>query len=623
MRALGEQAYCLFRRRGGWSEVRLQDEDAARARLVVLSDHRMVLVHPPESGELSTARLTVVDGTRSAQVALIWPSLKPDAERALRSGTWMDGFEQRGPGVVGGWVDAAGSVIGVEIRIDGETRVGEYIHDAGSPVVSGRWGLGWTASRRGFETTDGGMTWRKGIDVPEPILPARLVRERACGPIGCIAAGWLRIGWGETESGTPPEPSMRVARDHAARALALDCRPAAGLPHAPADAPVPGTPSGTQPVHVVHSWSGARLGIGASGYGSLTDFPPCLGRAGPAIPTSDRGLPPTEAATNLERSLRSTAPVACVYAWGPKSGDWDQLGHWEARWASPWGGSNDARSSAVTPAPWTSQDGARHALGQGGGQPTVWALASGEDADHALLVARHTAGPPSSDILVLESDRAPVEVRRSGGDPFPDVEGATRVSGRWYVSTSQPQGDLAATVVWALDGASVREVARLPRPGNEKRPPTRLARRTDGRAVGLVVDGQPDAIGGVAMRWVVGIDLESAAVSDPEPLAPVDLSDRDVSLCTGDDSGWTLDAPYPGAIRLHGGTGGEVSLEAVLARVRLTRDRACFERLLGSSGSPPEALLAQSEARPRGDVRTIDVNVFSGRSRFPMRCSKR
>jgi hypothetical protein len=334
-------------------------------------------------------------------------------------------------------------------------------------------------------------------------------------------------------------------------------------------------------------------------------------------------LPPAEAAGNLERSLRSTAPLACVYTWGPKSGDWDQLGRWEARWAWPWGGSTDARSSAATQAPWTSLEAARHALGQGGGQPTLWALASGEDADHALLVARHTAGTPSADIVVLESERAPVEVHRPGGDPFPDVEGATRVSGRWYVSTGQPPGDLAATVVWALDGTSVREVARLPRSGNEKRPPTRLARRTDGRAVGLVVEAQPDAVTGSTMRWVVGIDLESGAVSDPEPLAPVDLSDRDVSLCTGDDGGWTLDAPYPGAIRLHGGTGGEVSLESVLARFRLTRDRACFERLLGSSGSPPEALQAPSEAHARADLRTIDVNVLAGRSRYPMRCYKR
>jgi hypothetical protein len=333
-------------------------------------------------------------------------------------------------------------------------------------------------------------------------------------------------------------------------------------------------------------------------------------------------LLPAEATASLERSQRSTAPLACLYAWGPKSGDWDQLGRWEARWAWPWGGSNDTRSSAMTQAPWTSQEAARHALGQGGGQPTLWALAPGDDADHALLVARHTAGTPSADIVVLESDRAPLEARRPGGDPFPDLEGATRVSGRWYVSTSQPTGDLAATVVWALDGASVREVARLPRPGSEKRAATRLARRADGRAVGLVVEGQPDSLGGATMRWVVGIDLESGAVSDPEPLAPVDFSDREVSLCTGDDGGWTLDVPYPGAVHLHGGAGGEVSLESVLARVRLTRDRACFERLLGSSGGPPDALTARS-ADTRPYQRTIDVSVLSGRSRVPLRCAKR
>jgi hypothetical protein len=330
-------------------------------------------------------------------------------------------------------------------------------------------------------------------------------------------------------------------------------------------------------------------------------------------------LPPAEAAATIERSLRSTTAVACLYAWGPKGGDWDQLGRWEARWAWPWGSSTETRSSATTQAPWTSQEAARHALGQGGGQPTLWTLAPGDDADHALLVARHNVGTPSADVIVLESDRAPIEARRPGGDPFPDVEGATRVSGRWYVSTSQPLGDLPATVVWAIDGASVREVARLPRLGNDKRPATRLARRTDGRAVGLVVDGQPDWLTGSTMRWVVGIDLESGAVSDPEPLAPVDLSDRDVSLCTGDDGGWALDAPYPGAVRLHGAAGGEGALESVLARFRLTRDRACVERLMGSSATPPEL----SPALTRTDQRTIDVSVLSARTRVAVRCSKR
>ena len=49
------------------------------------------------------------------------------------------------------------------------------------------------------------MTWTE-LELPEPIAPARAVRERACGPVGCLAAGWMRVGWGEPEKVTPKEP---------------------------------------------------------------------------------------------------------------------------------------------------------------------------------------------------------------------------------------------------------------------------------------------------------------------------------------------------------------------------------------------------------------------------------
>jgi hypothetical protein len=239
-------------------------------------------------------------------------------------------------------------------------------------------------------------------------------------------------------------------------------------------------------------------------------------------------------------------------------------------------------------------------------------------------VARHTVGTQSADVIVLESDRVPVEVHPPGSDPFADVESATRVNGRWYLSTSQSPGELAATVVWGIDGSTAREMARVPRAGVESRPVTRLTHRIDGRALGLVVDGQPDALRETTTRWVASIDLESGAVGDPEPLAPTDFSDRDVSLCTGDDSGWVVDVPYPGATRIRGAAGAEVSLQFVAARMRLTRDRACVERLVGATDAPPDTgTPATSGSRTRPDVRTLDVTVVAGRARYALRCAKR
>jgi hypothetical protein len=239
-------------------------------------------------------------------------------------------------------------------------------------------------------------------------------------------------------------------------------------------------------------------------------------------------------------------------------------------------------------------------------------------------VTRRAAGGTSADVVVLESDRAPVEVRRPGGDPFADVESSTRTGGRWYLSTAQAPGELAATVVWLVDGSAAREIARVVRTGTDNRQIARLAHRADGRAVGLVVDGQPDAQRGTTLRWVVGIDLESGAVGDPEALAPTDFSDRDVTFCTGDDGGWVLEVPYPGAVRVHSASGAEAALQSVLARVRLTRDHACLERATGSVEAPPEAFTPPAGApRPRAETRTIDIGVLSGRTRYALRCSRR
>jgi hypothetical protein len=522
--------------------------------------------------------------------------------------------------VVGGWIDVAGSVLGIEIGVDGETRVGEYVRDAGAPVVSGRWGFGWTASRRGFETTDGGMSWTKDLELPEPIAPSRAVRERACGPVGCIAAGWMRVGWegGGADRNAPPEPPpARAPHPHAPPSLELDCQPLAG-PRPEAKPSQPALPPTLTPAQALHVRLRSIASVSSSSLGMLDEFPPFHGHPAPKVPREDGGLV-AEATSVLSPS---SGLFARVHAWGPKNGDWDPLGRWEVAWLWPWGGWADARSSLSVQAPWATADAARRELGA----PALWVLVPGDDPDHALLIGRRTSGTLGSDAIVLESGRAAVEVRRPGGEPFAEVESAVRVGDRWYISTAQASGELSATVVWLLDGPTAREVARIPRSRLETRAAARLARRTDGRAVGLAVDGHPDGERGAAMRWIVAIDLESGVASDPEPLAPVDLSDRAVSICTGEDSGWVIDVPYPGALRLHG-VHLEGPLGAPLARMRLTRDRACLEHLFGNldaTGGIAADALTRGAGQPfaRSDVRTIDVCVTSGRTRYVLRCAR-
>ena len=613
-----DQAFCLMPPGGAWSEMHFRGDDVDRARLVVLSDGRVALVRPPRGADLSTARLTITDGAKSTHVPIGMPQLKADAAHALRVGLWLDGFEERRPGVLGGWVDAAGSVLGIEIGLDGQATVGNYIRAAGDAFTSGRWGLGWTPSRRGLETVDGGMTWKE-LEMPEPIAPLRAVQERACGPVGCVAAGWMRVGWGEPDKKPPKDPPSRPRRPVATPpALVLDCEPVSGK--APEPKPSPALRRGVRPApQPAPRWGGMVNGQ----WPGSSELPPFSVRPAPVMTPEDLGVS-VEGSMTVDRSQR-TMPLVRLYAWGPKSGDWDQAGRWEIRWQWPFGGWPEIRSTSSASAPWTGLDAARRWMGIGA-VPTTWALAGTDDADHALLVGRRSTGPATADLLVLESERAPVEVHRPGGDSFPDIEGATRVAGRWYVATLQGQGELSATVVWSIEGTTAREVARVPRPAGDARPQLHLARRSDGRAIGLVVDGSSDGTGAPVMRWVLSVDLESGAVGEPEPLAPADLSDRTVTVCAPEEPGWDVELPFAGTVLLQIPPRWASALQTPVARFRLTREKACALRVQGSvdafAATVPDALIhaAPTSAARRADPRSVEVSVLSARTRYALRC---
>jgi len=624
----GDAAWCLMPPGGAWTEMHFRGDDVGRARIVVLHDGRVALVRPPRGDDLSTVRVTVTDGDHSTHVPVVMPQMRADVARALRVGLWMDGFEERRDGVLGGWVDAGGSVAGIEIALDGQATVGTYIRAASDVFVSGRWGLGWTASRRGTETVDGGMTW-KDFEVPEPIVPARATRERACGPVGCLAAGWMRVGWGEPEKVTPKAPvKAPYVTPRAAPGLELVCESLTGKPPEPkAAAATRRMPVTLAPIRPIPAQRWGPTGIIAMQQPGLSQLPPFLGHAGPPMGPDDAGVS-VELSSSVERTLRNAA-LSAVYAWGPKSGDWDQLGRWDVRWDWPFGGWPDVRSTATAPAPWTGVDAARRALQMSTGGANGWTLAAGDDADHALLVVRRLAAPASADLFALETDRPPLEVKRPGGDPFPEVEAAARVGGRWVLATVQSPGDLAATVVWLVDGGQAREVARVPRAAIESRPPLRIAKRAGGHAVGLVVDGQPDGDHAPMTRWIAPVDLESGALGEPEPLAPGDLSDRAVGPCNGDDPGWQVDLPFSGSVSIHVGPTWQAAVKAPLARMRLSRERACVERVVGEVDAygavVPEALVRfprTSATLPR-DSRAIDVALVSARTRVALRCAAR
>lgn len=624
--------YCVLGHDDAWREIHVHG-DVGAPRVVALADGRIVVVSPPQTVG-GPARLTLLDARakgRPTTVAVTFPPVSADVARVLRLGLWLDGFEERRPGVLGGWIEAAGAVLGVEIALDGKATPGQFVREAGLPFVSGRYGLGWTSTRRGYETTDGGMTWAS-IDVPDALVPTARIDRRACGPIGCLANGWLRVGWGEAkrEPASPPPAPWRPASTFPVPQVALTCEPLAPMPPASPAAHVHAATLPTVPVvrPRLPGMAGSSSVLGTV-QGS-TELPAFFHASAPTFRDPDRGI--YADVRELAERYPSVGSLARIYGWGPKTGEWETQGHWQVKWLSPFAGWPDLRASLPSLPPAAVVDLTRSgyygsSAGYASSYGNAWQLSPGDDAAHALLLGRKTTRAEA--VFELEADRAPVELKRADGEPFGEIEGSVRAAGRWYIATGTTTANAGqATIVWQVEGGLARELVRVPRIAMDGGSASKgkLARRSDGRSIALVVDGQPGPERAANLRWALPIDLETGALAEPEPLGYADLAGRTFEACADDGLGWTFDTTLPSTtarVRLpHGG--GTVS--GLHARLRLSRTRACVERLAGNyDGQSTEraAELSRSGPAARGPVRASDVLVtaMSAQTRFPLRCA--
>jgi hypothetical protein len=272
-------------------------------------------------------------------------------------------------------------------------------------------------------------------------------------------------------------------------------------------------------------------------------------------------------------------------------------------------------------------DSAWAALRSAQGAPNRWTVYEGDDPDHALLVMRRVASPAETQLLALETGRPPVWVRPPAGS-FDPIETATRLGGRWFVGASQRSHGPADEVIWVIEGGSAREFARIPRLGGDPQTRVRLGRRSDDRALGVAVEGQPD-VSAPASLWVVGIDADTAEASDPTRLFPLDSGQRPASACVEGSAGWVLDYPYPASVEVQVGQHWTATLAGVTARLRLSTDQVCVEGLVGSTdreAARAPSALAQSSAeargvRARGGPQAMPVTVYSAKTHFHLRCA--
>lgn len=594
--APSERAYCAYVSTRGWFDVRLRG-DIGQERVVALEDGRVAVISPPR-GDLSTGRLTLIQEGRAHTESLVISSgsRKPNT---LLHGVWMDGFEERRPGVLGGWIDVGGGVVGIEIDTHGRAQLGEYVQELGAVVTSGRYGLGWTGARRAYETTDGGMSW-KVSDAPE-IIERRLdqqgrARVRTCGPVGCRLAGWLRVGWGEPEN-TPkekPRLSMPPAISVNPRPLEVQCHAVSPLP---ARAPIAPRPEAQKAHHPWQSWTGTVT--------LQNEFSPIFGVTPPRLRSEEQGL-----SLEIYEGIARWSPLGRIYAWGPKGGDWDKTGKWTVRWLSPLHDTLRVRSSATSALPNVIVEHARASSGM----PVLssWSLISGDDDQHALLIARRF-GRTDSTVFEVEPDHAPVEVRREGGDPLGDIDAAVRTGGHWFLAHTTTGGGFA-TIIWRVDGGVARELIRIPRAQETYAQPLRLARRHEGTGLAMVLDGQPRGDRHFPTRWLVPVDLDAGQLGEPEWQGLASFADKAVSVCTGNESGWVLDAPWGASVQLRSPKATVGVLSNVFGRFRFERDAVCIERAYGQLDVPGARGLLDLRAQgTRVETMPVSVSVLGDR----------
>jgi hypothetical protein len=373
--------------------------------------------------------------------------------------------------------------------------------------------------------------------------------------------------------------------------------------------------------------------LATTGVQGVSDMPSFFAQQGPLLREAERGMP-FEVQELPERYPR-LGSLARIYTWGPKGGDWDTQGKWQVKWLSPFAPWPEARSSLPVLPPQTMLDFTKQTSAYGGyggyysAYSGMFAIASGDDPAHALLIVRRTSRTEVVPIE-LEADRAPVEIHRADGEPFGEIDAVTRAAGRWFLATPPAPGVTSpVTTIWQVDGPVARELVRVTRAAVETGRPTgtRLSRRSDGRAIGLVVDGQPTAERNTATRWVLPIDLETGQLGEPEPLGYADLAGRTLEACTDDIVGWTFDTSLPGTAHVRVGQGAG-SMHSLYVRVRLTSTRACIERVAGMyDGQSAEraAQLTRGAAKPTGPLPMkpgeLVATAFAAQARYALRCT--
>jgi len=614
----GTRVYCVRAASGATREVRVKG-DLGVERVVALSDERVAILVPPRAG--STGQLTILKGSQMTNVALVLPQKPRSVARELRRGMWLEGFEEREPGVLGGWVEAGGPVIGVRVKLDGTVTAGDARDNENGVVISGRFALSQGEGGRAAESIDGGMTW-KVFDMPEHDVAPGDAPTRACGPVGCVLAGWIRVGWGKPvisgDLGSAEAPPSLYVPMKTTPTVRVSCTPVGK----PVTEPLPDKPAKKEPAPPPPPG-----GFGFGGFGR----PPPVPQKTPW--STFRNLP-APALEKDEIGIDNGAPYDLVslraYAWGKKGSDWARTGHFLVRFDDRFDPAGGVRSTATSAPPWPDETATAEGMGVGSYPLASWGSFLDPTGRHALA---HVCRGTSCSLLAASEGQPVLLLRdaagRTTGFSRPLPHGAVRLGESWFVLVQGGSYDMVA--LYRVDLGVMRPVTSFYRPSPSRYAmpePPRLVRRALGTGLGLLVTSIPEPGERFGGMYVHPVDPETGAVGEPIALGKRDLGGALPPRCAEGQDGWVMDTSLD-ASPVVDTPGGRGTFDSVEMRLRLDPGMACVEgiaaRLDGTFVPDKEAKPTQQPPDKPAQAGTVSLAATersTGR-RWSFACSRR
>lgn len=562
------KAYCILRADGKTREIHVRGDQLGYERVVALKDGREVVLVPPRAG--NAGQMTVLNGAAMSSVALTLPVSPRSAVRDLKNGMWLEGFEEREPGVIGGWVEAGGPVVGIRISLDGKVKLGTPRLDVGGTIIGGRFALSVDDGGRAAETTDGGVSWRS-FDLPERDSSGEgAPLSRACGPIGCALDGWVRVGWGNSavegdlEPALPP-PSHYVTTKNSP-VLKFDCELSGAV--------TPPLPPKTTP----EIQAPPERPISPFGY------PGPYGRRREPVPQwlAFRNTPPPALAKDEFGTDNGTAYDIVsmrAYVWGKKGADWTKVGRFLIRFDDRFDVHGGVRSSVISTSPWADEAAAMDALGI-----TSYGLSWGAYLDpsgRAALV--HACRSSGCALYAAAEGQSILPIRDPSGRSViftrPYAHSAVRTGETWFFLTQGTSYD--SVVLWRADLGVARQIGTYSRPAMARYSalePVRLVRRAHGSGIGLMFSAITDATDRSGFFYLIPVNPDTGALAEAVRLERKDLDGKVPSRCSPGQDGWLFDVALDNSpvVDL---SDGYAALDSVELRLRMDPGAVCVEGL--------------------------------------------